>query len=182
MVHSVREQRSRAEDTHRSSAIGQRSYAQPPIPTASAPRAPVSGLPLHSGSKVNPGFPLGQPWVPVALCVLHTASSFPPLASCQQLSDSRCSAARRGSTASGLHGHQMMPRRKTCRTRVFCSISRSSELITGMPPKVSSFGWKFKKIVSVSKFLAGRMQWGRAAVGMEAVGPPSDSKCDSVKG
>ena len=39
-----------------------------------------------------------------------------------------------------------------------------------------------KKIVSVSKFLAGRMQWGRAAEGMEAVGPPSDSKCDSVKG
>jgi hypothetical protein len=26
------------------------------------------------------------------------------------------------------------------------------------------------------------MQWGRAAEGMEAVGPPSDSKCDSVKG
>ena len=32
-------------------------------------------------------------------CELHTASSFPPLASCRQLSDSRCSAARRGSTA-----------------------------------------------------------------------------------
>ena len=34
-----------------------------------------------------------------ALCVLHTASNFPPLASCRQLSDSRCSAALRGSTA-----------------------------------------------------------------------------------
>ena len=33
------------------------------------------------------------------LCVLHTASSFPQLASCLQLSDSRCSAALRGSTA-----------------------------------------------------------------------------------
>jgi hypothetical protein len=33
-----------------------------------------------------------------ALCVLHTASSFPPLDSCRQLSDSRCSAALRGST------------------------------------------------------------------------------------
>jgi hypothetical protein len=49
-------------------------------------------------------------------------------------------------------------------------------------PGHSLFGWKFEKIVSVSKFLAGRMQWGRAAAGMEAVGPPSDSKCDSVKG
>ncbi len=28
----------------------------------------------------------------------------------------------------------------------------------------------------------GRMQWGRAAAGMKAVGPTSDSKCDSVKG
>jgi len=26
------------------------------------------------------------------------------------------------------------------------------------------------------------MQWGSAAEGMEAVGPPSGSKCDSVKG
>ena len=33
------------------------------------------------------------------LCVLHTTSSFPPIDSCLQLSDSRCSAARRGSTA-----------------------------------------------------------------------------------
>jgi hypothetical protein len=33
-----------------------------------------------------------------AFCELHTTSSFPPLASCRQLSDSRCSAARRGST------------------------------------------------------------------------------------
>ena len=46
MVHSDRAQRSRAEDTHRSQAIGQCcSYAQPPISTASAPRALVSGLP-----------------------------------------------------------------------------------------------------------------------------------------
>jgi hypothetical protein len=52
MVHSVRAQRSRAEETHRSSAIGQRSYAQPPIPTPPAPRAPVSGLLLHSFSRV----------------------------------------------------------------------------------------------------------------------------------
>ena len=34
-----------------------------------------------------------------AFCELHTASSFPPCASCQQLSDSRCSATQRGSTA-----------------------------------------------------------------------------------
>ena len=34
----------------------------------------------------------------------------------------------------------------------------------------------------MAKFLAGRMQWGREAAGMEAVGPPSDSKCDGVKG
>ena len=45
-----------------------------------------------------------------AFCELHTASSFPPCASCQQLSDSRCSAARRGSTAPGRHGHQTTPR------------------------------------------------------------------------
>ena len=45
-----------------------------------------------------------------AFCELHTASSFPPRASCQQLSDSRCSAARRGSTAPGRHGHQTTPR------------------------------------------------------------------------
>jgi hypothetical protein len=49
-------------------------------------------------------------------------------------------------------------------------------------PGHSQFGWKFEKIVSVSKFLARRMQWGRAVAGMEAVGPPSNSKCDSVKG
>ncbi len=53
-------------------------------------------------------------------CVLHTASSFPPLASCRQLSDSRCSVARRGSTASGLHGHQMMPSQKTCHQEKTC--------------------------------------------------------------
>jgi hypothetical protein len=41
---------------------------------------------------------------------------------------------------------------------------------------------KFEKIVSVSEFLAGRMQWGRAAAGMETVGLPSNSKCNSVKG
>jgi len=44
-----------------------------------------------------------------AFCEFHTASSFPPLASCRQLSDSRCSAARRGSTAPGCHGHQTTP-------------------------------------------------------------------------
>ena len=49
-------------------------------------------------------------------------------------------------------------------------------------PGHSCFRSKFEKIVSVSKFLAGRMQWGRAAAGMETVGPPSNSKCDSVKG
>ena len=49
-------------------------------------------------------------------------------------------------------------------------------------PGHSCFGSKFEKIVSVSEFLAGRMQWGRAATGMETVGPPSDCKCDSVKG
>jgi hypothetical protein len=94
----------------------------------------------------------------MSCCPCCPASSFPPLASCRQLSDSCCSAARRGSTSQGLHGHQMMP---------------SKDL---------SFGWNFSKIVSVSKFLAGRMQWGRPAAGMEAVGPPSDSKYDSVKG
>jgi hypothetical protein len=50
-------------------------------------------------------------------------------------------------------------------------------------PGHSHFGWKFEKIVSVSKFLAGRrMEWGRTAVGMETVGPQSDSKYDSLKG
>jgi hypothetical protein len=49
-------------------------------------------------------------------------------------------------------------------------------------PGHSCFPSKFEKIVSVSEFLAGRMQWGRAAAGMETVGPPSNSKCDSVKG
>ena len=49
-------------------------------------------------------------------------------------------------------------------------------------PGHSCFRSKFEKIVSVSEFLAGRMQWGRAAAGMETVGPPSNSKCDSVKG
>jgi hypothetical protein len=34
-----------------------------------------------------------------AICELHTVSSFPPLDSCLQLSDSRCSATQRGSTA-----------------------------------------------------------------------------------
>ena len=36
-AHSDRAQRSRAEDTHRSPATGQRSHAQPPTPTAPAP-------------------------------------------------------------------------------------------------------------------------------------------------
>ncbi len=49
-------------------------------------------------------------------------------------------------------------------------------------PGHCQFGWKFEKIVNVSKFLARRMQWGRAEAGMESVGPPSNSKCDSVKG
>ena len=80
----------------------------------------VEGQPwVPDGSTVGPrflggnrGFPHKnrQPWharvwthalcAPLhTLCVLHTASSFPPLASCLQLSDSRCSAALRGSTA-----------------------------------------------------------------------------------
>ena len=41
-VHSVRAQRSRVEDAHRSPAISQRSYVQPPIPIASTTRAPAS--------------------------------------------------------------------------------------------------------------------------------------------
>jgi hypothetical protein len=49
-------------------------------------------------------------------------------------------------------------------------------------PGHSRFGWKFEKKSVFLKFLAGRMQWGRAAAGMESVGPPSDSKCDSGKG
>jgi hypothetical protein len=53
---------------------------------------------------------------------------------------------------------------------------------TFVEPGHSCFRSKFEKIVSVSEFLAGRMQWGRAAAGMETVGPPSKSKCDSVKG
>ena len=53
MVHSVRAQRTRAQDTHRSPAIGQRSYAQPPIPTTSAPRSLVSGLPSHGGTSAS---------------------------------------------------------------------------------------------------------------------------------
>ena len=80
----------------------------------------VEGQPwVPDGSTVGPrflggnrGFPHKnrQPWharvwthalcAPLhTLCVLHTASSFPQLASCLQLSDSRCSAALRGSTA-----------------------------------------------------------------------------------
>ena len=49
-------------------------------------------------------------------------------------------------------------------------------------PGHSCFHSKFEKIVSVSEFLAARMQWGRKEAGMETVGPPSNSKCDSVKG
>jgi hypothetical protein len=49
-------------------------------------------------------------------------------------------------------------------------------------PGHSCFHSKFEKIVSVSEFLAARVQWGRTAAGMETVGPPSNSKCDSVKG
>jgi hypothetical protein len=49
-AHSARAQRSRAEDTHRGPATGQRSHAQPPTPTAPAPRASASGPPLHCAS------------------------------------------------------------------------------------------------------------------------------------
>jgi len=45
MAHSVRAQRSRAEDTDRIPVIDQRSYEQPPIPTDPAPRAPATSLP-----------------------------------------------------------------------------------------------------------------------------------------
>ena len=48
-------------------------------------------------------------------------------------------------------------------------------------PGHSCFCSKFEKIVSVSEFLAGRMQWGRPAAGMETVGPPTNSKCDSCQ-
>ena len=74
MDHSVRAQRSRAEDTHRSSAIGQRSsrsYAQPPIPTASAPRASFPVFAFHH-FLTRPETSLqveGQPWVPVGSTV-----------------------------------------------------------------------------------------------------------------
>jgi hypothetical protein len=49
-------------------------------------------------------------------------------------------------------------------------------------PGHSCFHSKFEKIVSVSEFLADRMQWGRTSADMETVVPPSNSKCDSVKG
>ena len=39
-LHSVRAQRSRADETDRSPAIGKRSYAQPLIPAAPAPIVP----------------------------------------------------------------------------------------------------------------------------------------------
>ncbi len=47
-AHSVRAQRSRAEDVHRSPAISQRSYAQPPTviaPPTTAPAPAISGRP-----------------------------------------------------------------------------------------------------------------------------------------
>jgi hypothetical protein len=43
-VHSVCSQQSRAEDAYHSPAIGYRSYAQPPISIASAPRTPASAI------------------------------------------------------------------------------------------------------------------------------------------
>jgi hypothetical protein len=204
-VHSVRAQRSRAEDVHRSPVISQRSYVQPTIVIASPtiasasaisgrphgwknevsrraapvrPRAPnpsrrndqaPSSWPPRLGAAFSPRRTRSQsaaepdPLIPWwsgqwqrsvaaheasggkrteqrmqgvgwlcgthcwtcldldchefrmrlqlhAFCELHTASSFPPLASCRQLSDSRCSAARRGSTAPGRHGHQTTSR------------------------------------------------------------------------
>ena len=44
MVHSVRAQRSRAEDTDRSPATDQRRHSPPPIPATPAPRAPAFHL------------------------------------------------------------------------------------------------------------------------------------------
>ena len=102
----------------------------------------------------------------------------------------------------------MMPSRKTCRTRVRCSISRPSQLITGLPPNVHRvYSMYFKMLdLNIDQYrqvldpgdqavanetdpnsqcfqISGRENAvGAPAAGMEAVGPTSDSKCDSVKG
>jgi hypothetical protein len=41
---------------------------------------------------------------------------------------------------------------------------------SSIEPGHSRFGWKFEKIVSVSKFLAGRMHWGLLAAGWKRSG------------
>jgi len=43
-------------------------------------------------------------------CSCTRSVLFPPLSSCAAMSDSRCSAPQRGSTAPGRHGHQTTPR------------------------------------------------------------------------
>jgi hypothetical protein len=126
------------------------------------PRWGICGSPTFWSTSVGPRRKLGnggsrkhfgRTWIPVQTGTVSTGPrtkkvwisvcSTQPAAShhsprVRQLSDSRCSAAPRGSTAPGLHGHQTTPRRKTCRTRVRCNISRPSQLITGLPPIVSS--------------------------------------------
>ena len=76
------------------------------------------------------------------LCALHTDSLFPAalaavLSSCARPSNRRCSAARRGGTAPGRHGHQTTPCRKPWRARVCRSTSRPAHPITELPPILS---------------------------------------------
>ena len=52
-------------------------------------------------------------------------------------SNCRCSAARRGGTAPGRHGHQTTPCRKPWRARVCRSTSRPAHPITELPPILS---------------------------------------------
>jgi hypothetical protein len=52
-------------------------------------------------------------------------------------SNRRCSAARRGGTAPGRHGHQTTPCRKPWRVRVCRSTSRPAHPITELPPILS---------------------------------------------
>ena len=52
-------------------------------------------------------------------------------------SNRRCSAARRGGTAPGRHGHQTTPCRKPWRARVCRSTSRPAHPITELPPILS---------------------------------------------
>jgi hypothetical protein len=52
-------------------------------------------------------------------------------------SNRRCSAARRGGTAAGRHGHQTTPCRKPWRARVCRSTSRPAHPITELPPILS---------------------------------------------